>query len=221
MNKATPIRGICFDLWNTLAFTDHSPNPISALASAFALEAVPRWRQIIEDAIMTRPLAGIGEAIDVIASCIGRGLSSSMTRRDLILLWGAACNRNRWYPDALSTLMTLRSGSNRYRLGIVSNTQSFDLEFLRRDANHLVDAVCLSCHEGILKPDPKIFHQAALLLGLPVSEVLMVGDRVKDDIEGAMAAGMRGVLLDRSGSTGWQGRSIASLNDLPGLIQRM
>src|SRR5262245_25740511 len=102
------LRGVVFDLWNTLAFTDYSPNPIAALAAAFGLDQTPGWRKVIENAIMTRRLSGIGEAIDAIASATGHQIRGHWTRRDLILLWGEASNRTRLYPDASAALKRLR-----------------------------------------------------------------------------------------------------------------
>ena len=86
------IRGILFDLWNTLAFTDHTPNPVAALAAAFGLDATPRWRKQIERCIMTRRLSGIGEAIEVIAAETGRRIDGRLTRRDAVsLAWTYPC----------------------------------------------------------------------------------------------------------------------------------
>ena len=45
------------------------------------------------------------------------------------------------------------------------------------------------------KPSAAFFEAAARSLGLPASQVLMVGDDVASDVEGAMAAGLRGALV--------------------------
>ncbi|EFJ45255.1 hypothetical protein VOLCADRAFT_37548, partial [Volvox carteri f. nagariensis] len=45
------------------------------------------------------------------------------------------------------------------------------------------------------KPDPLIFCLAAESLGLKPEEVVMIGDDVRGDVEGAQAAGLRGVLV--------------------------
>jgi len=213
--EAAAIRGVIFDLWNTLAYTDFHPNPIAALASAFGLDAAPDWRKQIERAIMTRRLSGISEAIEAIAEATGRELSGASTKRDLILLWGEASNRSRIAPDALPALRSLREARDdgrRYRLGILSNTQSFDLDFIRREGlASLVDDICLSCDYGLLKPDPRLYSHAAGRLGLAPGSILMVGDNVTDDVEGALMAGLRAAHLDRRGLTAG---SLASLADL-------
>lgn len=45
------------------------------------------------------------------------------------------------------------------------------------------------------KPSAAFFEAAARSLGLPASRVLMVGDDVVSDVDGAMAAGLRGALV--------------------------
>jgi len=223
MTSREPIRGIYFDLWNTLAFTEGSPNPIVALASAFGLYPGPAWRRIMERAIMTRRLAGIGEAIEAIAAATGRAISDGSSRRDLILMWGAASNRNRLYADTLPGLEALRrsrSGGLPYRLGILSNTQSFDLDFLdRAGLIPLMDAVCLSCDCGLLKPDPEIYRHAASRIGLLPEQILMVGDNPEDDIDGPRRAGFQAALLDRSrGGPETGSGALASISEIPVLL---
>jgi epoxide hydrolase-like predicted phosphatase len=55
------------------------------------------------------------------------------------------------------------------------------------------DAVVISGRVGMRKPDAEIFQHAADLLQLPPSECVMVDD-LKPNIQGAVAAGMVGVL---------------------------
>ena len=48
-----------------------------------------------------------------------------------------------------------------------------------------------------MKPHPSIFQAALRLVDVPASEAVMVGDSVSQDIEGALRAGMRAVLVYR------------------------
>ena len=54
---------------------------------------------------------------------------------------------------------------------------------------------------GAFKPNPRGFEVACARLGLPPSEVLMVGDRAEVDGEGARAAGMPCVIVGRAPSS--------------------
>lgn len=65
-----------------------------------------------------------------------------------------------------------------------------------------------SCRTGLVKPDPRALRAACEDLSLDPSDVLMVGDSLKDDVGGAKAAGLKSFHLDRTRHTLW---------DVPGL----
>jgi putative hydrolase of the HAD superfamily len=63
-----------------------------------------------------------------------------------------------------------------------------------------VGVVVDSTRAGVAKPDPAIFGLALEVLGVPVSgSVLHVGDSLRSDVDGALAAGLRPVHLDPYG----------------------
>lgn len=53
---------------------------------------------------------------------------------------------------------------------------------------------------GVAKPDPAIFLEGVRLLGTDPAQTLYIGDNLRVDAEGAAAAGLQGVWLDRAGS---------------------
>jgi putative hydrolase of the HAD superfamily len=59
----------------------------------------------------------------------------------------------------------------------------------------LIDHVVLSSEAGAAKPDPAIFAAALRVGRLQPSEVIHVGDTVREDLEGARAAGIRVLLV--------------------------
>ncbi len=61
-----------------------------------------------------------------------------------------------------------------------------------------------------MKPHRSIFDSALEQAGVAAGESLMVGDSLKADIEGALAIGMRAVLLRRSGDLPPAGAALAS-----------
>jgi len=61
------------------------------------------------------------------------------------------------------------------------------------------DAVVVSGELGIAKPDPAIFNEALVQLGLTNVDVWHVGDSLSSDVAGALAADIRGVWLNRGG----------------------
>lgn len=61
-----------------------------------------------------------------------------------------------------------------------------------------VDATYYSCDIGYAKPDPRAFHEVARRIGVDAHRILHVGDSADTDVGGAIAAGWRGLLIDRS-----------------------
>jgi putative hydrolase of the HAD superfamily len=66
----------------------------------------------------------------------------------------------------------------------------------------LVDAVVVSAVVGAAKPDRRIFEMALRAAGCTAGEAMHVGDSVENDLEGAVAAGLHGVHLDRARGDG-------------------
>ena len=77
-----------------------------------------------------------------------------------------------------------------------------------------LDHVLFSQQVGVEKPHRRIFTAALDRLGLPPARVLHVGDRRRQDVEGARAVGMHARLLRRDGATA----DLPDLADLPARI---
>jgi HAD superfamily hydrolase (TIGR01458 family) len=65
------------------------------------------------------------------------------------------------------------------------------------------------------KPSAEFFHQACASLGLPPTEVTMIGDDLRADIEGAAAAGLKTIFV-RSGKD--QNTSLEGMQRQPDLV---
>ena len=102
------------------------------------------------------------------------------------------------FPDVMPALAALRAlGSP---LGIVSNFDSRVLRILEGlDLAPWFESVTLSSQVGATKPDRAIFARALAHHGVDAARALHVGDSPAEDCEGARAAGLRAVLIDRSG----------------------
>jgi putative hydrolase of the HAD superfamily len=116
--------------------------------------------------------------------------------------------RFRAYEDAKPALRALRDRG--LRLVVVSNWDVSLPEVLARvGLLELIDGVVTSAAAGARKPDPAIFAAALDLAEARRGEALHVGDTLDEDIEGARAAGVRALLIDRGG-----GGDIASLAEI-------
>jgi putative hydrolase of the HAD superfamily len=131
-----------------------------------------------------------------------------------------AALRFRAYPDAAPALRALRADG--HRLVVVSNWDASLHERLEETGlAPLVDGAIASAELGHAKPDGAIFAHALGLAGAPAGAALHAGDSPDADVEGALAAGLRAVLVARDGAA----RApvgvpvISSLAELPALCR--
>ena len=125
----------------------------------------------------------------------GRGTRLDACAREIYDEW-AACQHFELYDDVAPALRTL-SGAG-VRIGLISNSHrclaSFQSHF---ELEGLIACAVSSSEHGVMKPHPSIFRASLDLANVPAGGSLMVGDSVRQDIDGALAAGMRAVLLHR------------------------
>jgi putative hydrolase of the HAD superfamily len=81
-----------------------------------------------------------------------------------------------------------------------------------------VDAIVVSAEVGVAKPDPRIFRVALDRLGVGPESALHCGDDPRRDLDGAAAAGLRSVLIDRTDSHPGLVPRVATLAGLVDLI---
>ncbi len=78
------------------------------------------------------------------------------------------------------------------RVGLISNCFSEEACAIRGSVLFpYFDAVCLSCEQGVQKPDPAIFQICVEKLGVRPDECLYVGDGGSRELEAARALGMQ------------------------------
>jgi putative hydrolase of the HAD superfamily len=102
------------------------------------------------------------------------------------------------FPDVHPALEGLKARG--LALGVVSNWVWSLPELLHSlDLVRHFDFVAASARVGFEKPHVAIFQHALELAGVPPSQALHVGDHVDADVQGALAAGIAPVLIDRAG----------------------
>ena len=117
------------------------------------------------------------------------------------------------YPEVPDALAALRRAG--LRLGVISNWDPRLPELLEEiGLAGYFDVVVYSSAAGVEKPDRRIFHQALTRLRVAPGAAVHVGDSRLEDVEGAMAAGMGALWLDRKTGVG-------DLRDLSGLPARV
>lgn len=108
---------------------------------------------------------------------------------------------HRWAPSRPfdDVRPALEALAPRYRLGIISNGNSYPERF---GLGHLFSfGVYAQDHGGINKPDPRLFQIAIHEAGCQPHELLHVGDSLRSDVEGAKRVGAWVVWVNRDGAT--------------------
>jgi HAD superfamily hydrolase (TIGR01662 family) len=127
----------------------------------------------------------------------GRGVGVVRAAERIYEQW-ASNHHFEIYDDVAPVLTELSSRG--YVLGVISNShRSLDAFAEHFKLNGLIKATISSAEHGFMKPHRSIFDAALQKAQVRAADAVMVGDSLKADIEGAQAAGLRGVLLRRSG----------------------
>ena len=186
------IRAVVFDLWNTLVHSQHG-DPFRHLQRLLTPEQQGLFPDLKREA-MDRPhpdartfLAGWMDRLSLSGTQILAMAEVFQTAAD-----DAAC-----FPEALEAVFATRKLA---RVGLLSNTQSFDMDFLDRlGLERALPTRCLSALTGCLKPDLRAYELMQTRLGLFPGEIAMVGDSWRDDVTGALGAGWTAIWVNRGG----------------------
>jgi putative hydrolase of the HAD superfamily len=121
----------------------------------------------------------------------------------------------------------LRKMHGRYKLGVVSNfaiPECVARLLERQGLEKLFDVVIVSGAVNKRKPHPEIYRKALEKLGVKAAETVFVGDTVDADVQGAKAAGMKTVYIERrpqeNAEAACPDQTIKSLDQLPTAIKR-
>jgi putative hydrolase of the HAD superfamily len=120
--------------------------------------------------------------------------------------WFAAYLRHyraawRAFEDALPALAALARAHPSLALGVVTNgeREPQQAKLATIGLREYFPTVVASGEVGVAKPDAEIFVLACERLGVEREQTAHVGDRLDLDAEGAAAAGLHGIWLDRRG----------------------
>lgn len=100
------------------------------------------------------------------------------------------------YPDVRPALTYWQQQG--LELGIVSNFDSRLYTVLDSlDLAQFFTSVTVSTRVGAAKPSPQVWHCALAAHDCPPEAAWHIGDSYREDVEGAIAAGLRGIWLNR------------------------
>src|SRR5215475_10384723 len=211
------VKVIFFDAVGTLFETRHCVGGIySRVARAFGFEAEPRILQRNFERSFRRqpPLAfpaGTPEAALIelekgwwrdLVSAVFDGLGPFPRFEEFFdEVFERFRGREFWhvYADVEPALEELKRRG--LKLGVISNFDSRLYDVLSVcGIGHFFDSVHVSARVGAAKPDAAIFQAALSHHAVEARRAWHVGDSLREDVDGAIAAGINAILLDRDNS---------------------
>jgi HAD superfamily hydrolase (TIGR01549 family) len=251
MAKAA-IRAITFDLWDTV-LVDDSDEPKRAaqglaskqvercnLVQEFLERHEPIAREMVDLAYATTNAAfhqvwhsqnvtwAVRERLSGLLKGLGRDLPEAEFN-ELVRLHEEMELAAR--PDlAPGVAQTLASLHGKYEIGVVSDVIFSPGRTLRQlladyDILKFFRALAFSDEVGCAKPSAALFEEAATGLGVELKNIVHIGDRESNDVEGAHAVGARAILCtavkDR-GSENTKADAICNnFLDLPAIVEKL
>jgi putative hydrolase of the HAD superfamily len=244
---SAPLEAVLFDYGHTLIYFDERPHAMlieayekvnHLLASTLKREVpaaevlIEKVSRAVDDEIQRDYAAGRPEEVEIAAIYdtalrgLGLELEPALIERVMEL------EQNGWLqsvhvgPDVVATLEALRGQG--LRLGIVSNA-AYRPRLMKQQLAALgladyFDAVTFSSEVGLRKPHREIYADALNKLGADPSKTLFVGDRVREDVQGPQALGMRAVLTRewrQEDDPGVADFVIQRLGELPSIVARL
>lgn len=177
----TPVRAVAFDCFGTLLRITTPTNPWRSLLAA---------ARSTSDARLLDPRREPIPTIKLFAAACGVAFQPDWQRDlDIELISIEPM------PEALKVLEELHRAG--FRIALASNLAPAYIEPPQRTLGEFIDVTCFSCDPEVraVKPEPAFIDALRTRIEFPAHQILMVGDSLASDIEGAKAAGMAALHL--------------------------
>jgi HAD superfamily hydrolase (TIGR01509 family) len=181
------IDAVIFDLFGTLVHLPRDTNPYLQLCREIGDSSRIRESLVVDAPTLADFCDHIGVSHPATLSDIQRDLDADIDNASV-------------FPESLQTLNDLRDRG--LRVALISNLASpYKRAVTCLNLDSHIDAILYSCDLGIAKPNPDIYTAALSQLDSSPESTLMIGDSQRSDVDGPMACGIRGLLIDRDGKT--------------------
>jgi len=211
-------KAILFDFWGTLV----ENGTYSPLRQTYNILRVRmRFSDFVvktEKVLMTKKYEDQTTAFADLCKAFNLNLKQFVIDK-LIGVWNKNKLLAKPYPETVQVLEDLKKEG--YKLAIVSNCPNDSVEPVieKFELGKYFDAVLLSWETGYLKTDKEMYAEAMKKLKIRKKDnVLMVGDSIPTDIEGAKNAGIKAVLVDRKDSRDFPDK-IKDLTELKDILK--
>lgn len=246
------IKAITFDLWDTL-FADDTDEPkrkLAGLPTKFAERRELVHQYLQKQAPISKELVDTAyNAADAAFNKVWHEQFVTWSVRERLSILFAALKLElpkadldelirlheemelRFRPDPVPGVHeALKTLKQQYKLGVISDAIFTPGRALRQllDGEGLLqyfDSFVFSDESGCSKPTPKVFEKAAAELGVELNEIVHIGDREQNDVEGPHAVGAQAVFFtavkDR-GSANTKAEAVCDhFSKLPSILEKM
>ncbi len=190
-------KAIIMDLQGTLLENGVYPSPIKQVKYFLRVNRpFQDYVPVFEKSFMTRSYANLDEAFRQV--CVDFNIRvPDFVIEKLVGLWNKNKLLSKPFHDSIEFLKQAKSHG--YKLILVANIDCFSKEVIDKYGfREYFDEVMLSCETGMLKSNPKFFHEPLARLGVSPDDAVMIGDSFESDVESARHAGIKAVLIDRN-----------------------
>lgn len=196
MDTQGALRGLCFDLFNTLVSVGSVPEEVGRYTADILGLDRQAWNEVCfgPHHEICQPSSHL-ENIRILAHSLEPAIP-------MHLIELAAEERQRRFDHALINIPpVILEGLQKLRslglpMGLISNASSSEVQaWDQSPLADYFDTVTFSWSAGLKKPDDQIYTQTADSLGLSTNQCLFVGDGGSDEHFGAHSAGMKPVLI--------------------------
>jgi len=208
-----------FDFWGTVVENGLFPSPSRRAQRILRLDMpFSEYIERFEKAFMTKKVETLTEAFHNVTQEFNINPPEFVYDK-LVGMWNKNTILCKPFPETNEVLEDLKKN---YKLVLISNTDNLSVPQLldKFKLKKYFDDIVLSCDYGVLKTDKKLFAQALKKIKLKKSEVIMVGDAIPTDIEGAKKAGIKAILVDRRDTREYENK-IADLLELKEKIKEL
>lgn len=176
------IKLIVFDLRKTLAYRDIPEERTVTMQNALHLDiSHDDFVEFYELSLQTRRWESKSDAYTFFCKALWLPVTEERVQI-LISIAEHAEKRAKAYPHTISMLEQLKKAW--YKLWIISNNWNFALEWVKHNTQILdyIDYQLFSFEVWLVKPDLKIYRKMLEISWCKPEEVIMIWDKMKDDV---------------------------------------
>ena len=194
--ESMKIKLIIFDLWRTLAYKKGNENhaPLRKMLKETNTDIpLDKFVKIFENSVQLKKWKSKYRAYENL--CKNMGLETN--KKNIFLLRNLRDNvesKTKLYAHTIKMLKSLKKKG--YKIGLISNSSIFSIEPIKKTRLlKLIDYPLFSFNVEVIKPNLKIFKKMLKISKCKPSEVIMIGDKIKDDVIPPKKIGMNSIHL--------------------------